>query len=163
MKTAATILAGFLAGVLVAVGILAAFVFVGPDPVGLRPTPSPSPSPVASASPSPVASASPSPVTSRSPSPSSPPIPSSPPSLAPSGSPAARPSPSAGASGSTAAIQVGQPAPVRSVARLGDGQAVLATLEGEAARLDVMRADLSGMRRRGRHALGAGRELPGLD
>jgi peroxiredoxin len=58
MKTAATILAGLLAGILVAAGVLAAFVFVGPDPVGLRPTPSPSPPVVASASPGPSASSS---------------------------------------------------------------------------------------------------------
>jgi hypothetical protein len=58
MKTAVTILAGLVSGVVVAVAILAAFVFVGPDPVGLSPTPSPSAIP--SASPSPVASPSPS-------------------------------------------------------------------------------------------------------
>jgi hypothetical protein len=45
MKTAATIIAGLLAGIVVAGAILAAFVFVGPDPVGLRPTPTPSSAP----------------------------------------------------------------------------------------------------------------------
>src|ERR1700752_428612 len=54
MRSAVAIVAGLLAGVLVALGVLAAFVFVGPDPVGLRPTASPSVAPslvaVASAS-----------------------------------------------------------------------------------------------------------------
>jgi hypothetical protein len=45
MRSGVTIVAGLLAGVLVAFGILAALVFVGPDPVGLRPTPSPSAEP----------------------------------------------------------------------------------------------------------------------
>ncbi len=55
MRSAVTILAGLLAGVLVAAGVLAAFVFVGPDPTGLRSTPGPSlaPSPVVIVSPSP--------------------------------------------------------------------------------------------------------------
>ncbi|HEY8845841.1 MAG TPA: hypothetical protein VIM24_04215 [Candidatus Limnocylindrales bacterium] len=56
MKTGGAILAGLLAGVLVAAGVLAAFVFVGSDPIGLRPTPSPTvaatASPSASAGPS---------------------------------------------------------------------------------------------------------------
>ena len=56
MKAALTILAGLLAGILVAVGILAALVFAGPDPVGLRPTPSPSASVAPSASMAPSAS-----------------------------------------------------------------------------------------------------------
>jgi hypothetical protein len=56
MRAGATILAGLIAGVLVAVGLLAAFVFVGPDPVGLRPTPAPTLVAPASASPSLVAS-----------------------------------------------------------------------------------------------------------
>ena len=48
MKTGVSILAGLIAGVLVAVGVLAAFVFVGPDPVGLRPTLAPTLLPSAS-------------------------------------------------------------------------------------------------------------------
>lgn len=52
MKTGVSILAGLLAGILVAVGVLAAFVFVGPDPVGLRPTPAPTLVPSASLAPS---------------------------------------------------------------------------------------------------------------
>src|SRR4029078_11596995 len=42
MKSPLSILAGLLFGVLAGAAILAAFVFVGPDRVGLRPTPSPS-------------------------------------------------------------------------------------------------------------------------
>ena len=56
MKTGGAILAGLLAGVLVAAGVFVALVFVGPDPIGLRPTPSPTvaatASPSASAGPS---------------------------------------------------------------------------------------------------------------
>src|SRR6478672_12295540 len=76
MKSALAIIAGLLVGVLAAAGILAAFVFVGPDPVGLRPTSSPSavPTQVVVASPS-IA-------------------PSAAPSVAPSGSPSDSPTPS---------------------------------------------------------------------
>jgi cytochrome c biogenesis protein CcmG/thiol:disulfide interchange protein DsbE len=114
MKTAATILAGLLAGILVAAGALAAFVFVGPDPVGLRPTPSPS----VAVSPSPSPSASP--------------------SLGPSGSPAGSPSPSAGGSGGTGAFHIGQPAPALSVAQLGGGLVDLTNLKGKAVWLNFM-------------------------
>ena len=113
MKTALTIVAGLLTGVLVAVGVLAAFVFAGPDPVGLRPTPSPTvtaspiPSPSAAASPTLAPSASvgvsaaPSPLPSPSPSvapqpSSSPPTPSS----APSGQTAGRAETASGHGGS---------------------------------------------------------------
>jgi cytoskeletal protein RodZ len=84
MKSALAILAGLLVGVLVAAGVLAAFVFVGPDPVGLRPTPSPSavPTQVVAASPSIAPSASPSIAPSLFPSVA----PLAPPSTAPSGS-----------------------------------------------------------------------------
>jgi hypothetical protein len=61
MKTGGAILAGLLAGVLVAAGVLAAFVFVGPDPIGLRPTPSPTVAATASPSASAGPSASPAP------------------------------------------------------------------------------------------------------
>lgn len=116
MKTAATILAGLLAGILVAVGVLAAFVFVGPDPVGLRPTPSPSLPVAASASPSPIAS----------------------PSASLSSSPAASGSPSAGGSGANAAFHIGEAAPGLSVGQLGGGQVDLTNLKGKAVWLNFM-------------------------
>ena len=89
MRSGATILAGLIAGVLVALGLLAAFVFVGPDPVGLRPTPRPSAAPSPIASPSTRPSVAPSPIAS----------PSTPPSVAPSAAPASG-SPPAPPSGS---------------------------------------------------------------
>jgi hypothetical protein len=94
MKTGLTILAGLLAGVLVAVGILAAFVFVGPDPVGLRPTPPPTLVP-ASPSPTPSLAASPSGTAAS---------PSAGPGASAAGSPGGSVDPSA-------ALHVGQPAP----------------------------------------------------
>jgi hypothetical protein len=99
MKTAASILAGLVAGVLVAAGILAALVFVGPDPVGLRPTPAPTLLPSASASVAPSASPSPSVAPSS--------------SVAPSGSaaPGASSSP-AGSGEAAAAFHTGQPRPL---------------------------------------------------
>src|SRR6476469_1073076 len=90
MKSALAIIAGLLVGVLAAAGILAAFVFVGPDPVGLRPPPSPS------AVPSQVVVASP----SITPSPSG--APSIAPLSSPSGAPAVAPSGSARIGGSPA-------------------------------------------------------------
>jgi len=95
MKSALAIIAGLLVGVIVAAGILAAFVFVGPDPVGLRPTPS------SSVAPSPSASASASPSVS--------------PSIAPSPSPSVAPSPSA----SVAPLPSALVAPSASVAPSG--------------------------------------------
>jgi hypothetical protein len=114
MKSALAIIAGLLVGVLAAAAILAAFVFVGPDPVGLRPTPSPS------AVPSEVVVASPSVSPSVAPSAS----PSVAPLIAPSGSPSVAPSvaPSGSAriggspapsEASQAAFHVGPPAPRR--------------------------------------------------
>ena len=115
MKTALTILAGLVAGVLVATGVLAAFVFVGPDPVGLRPAPTPTliPSIAATPSPSPVG---------------------------PSASPAASPAgPSASASVDPgAAFHIGQPAPVLVVPQLGGGTIDLAALKGKAVWLNFM-------------------------
>jgi hypothetical protein len=70
MKSAVTILAGLATGILLAIGILAAFVFVGPDPVGLQQTPAPSFVTDASASPPPSVMPSPSAPGSGSPSPS---------------------------------------------------------------------------------------------
>jgi cytoskeletal protein RodZ len=135
MRSAAVILAGLLAGVLVALGVLAAFLFVGPEPVGLRSTPSPEPSIAASASPSPVpsiaASASPSPPPSlaASASPSPPASASASPAGSPSGSPApsASPSPS-GSDASQTAFGVGRAAPALVVGQPGGGEIELAHL-----------------------------------
>jgi len=100
MKTAITILAGLVAGVLVAVGILAVLVFAGPVPVGLQPTPQPTPSVAPSVAPSPslVPSASPSPAPTFAPSPS----------LAPSANASSAPS----ASAPSAAVRIGQRVPI---------------------------------------------------
>ena len=126
MRSAAVILAGLLAGVLVALGVLAAFLFVGPDPVGLRPTPSPAPSIAASPSASPSPSA---PAASPSASPSaagSGPASASPAASA-SASASAGPAPS-GSNDSQTGFQVGQPAPALVVPQLGAGGAdVIAT------------------------------------
>lgn len=117
MKTGITILAGLLVGVLVAAGILAAFVFVGPDPVGLRPTPAPT---LVPATPSPVVAA-----------------PSS--SIAPSGSPAASVADSpADSVDPGAAFRIGQPAPALSVPQLGGGTIELANLRGKAVWVNFM-------------------------
>jgi peroxiredoxin len=112
MKTGVAILAGLLAGVLVAVGILAAFVFVGPDPIGLRPTPSPT----ASLEPSPSASVGPSA------------------SIEPS---ASAPSPS-GSSDVQTGFHVGEPAPSLVMSQLGGGTIDLADLRGSAVWVNFM-------------------------
>jgi peroxiredoxin len=108
MKTGLAILAGLLAGVLVALAVLAAFVFVGPDPIGLRPTPTPSPS-VA-----PPPSASPSPSTS-------------PAAFAPRGSGDVQ-----------TVIHIGERAPALVVSQLGGGTIDLASLRGSAVWINVM-------------------------
>jgi peroxiredoxin len=121
MKTGASILAGLLAGILVAVGVLAAFVFVGPDPVGLRPTPAPTliPSalPGASVTPSDHASAAPSAGASSSPGP-------------------------AGSAGPSDAVQdafhIGKPAPALAVPQVGGGTIDLAALRGKPVWLNFM-------------------------
>ncbi len=119
MKTGVSIVAGLLAGILVAAGILAALVLVGPDPVGLRPTPAPTV--VATALPSPSASlAIPSPSGSAGPS-----------EPAPSGSATASIDPGA-------AFHIGQPAPPLSVLQVGGGQIDLATRRGKAIWLNFM-------------------------
>ena len=112
MKTGLAILAGLLAGVLVAVGVLAAFVFVGPDPIGLRPTPTPAPS----VAPPPSASASPSA------------------STAPSGS---SPVPSGSGEVQTG-FHVGEGAPALVMAQLGGGTIDLASLQGSAVWVNFM-------------------------
>jgi thiol-disulfide isomerase/thioredoxin len=116
MKTGVAILAGLLAGVLVAAGVLAAFVFVGPDPIGLRPTPSPTPSPTAS----PAASLSPSVGPSASAAPS-----------------ATSPAPSASA-GDQTGFHVGEPAPSLVVSQLGGGTIDLVALKGSAVWVNFM-------------------------
>ena len=114
MKTGITILAGLLAGILVAAGILAAFVFVGPDPIGLRPAPAPTLIPPTPVPPTPAPSASA--------------------SVAPSASPAG--SPASGDPG--AAFHIGQPAPALIVPQLGGGTIDLADLRGKAVWLTFM-------------------------
>jgi hypothetical protein len=113
MRSAVTILAGLATGILLAIGILAALVFAGPDPVGLQPTPPPSFGPEASASPSP----SPEPSASAEPSPSPSPSGSSGPGGSPSGSDA-----------SQIGFEVREPAPALAVAQRGGGTIDLANL-----------------------------------
>jgi cytochrome c biogenesis protein CcmG/thiol:disulfide interchange protein DsbE len=112
MKTGIAILAGLLAGVLVAAGVLAAFVFVGPDPIGLRPTPSPT----VSAAPPPSASVGPS-------------------ASSASSAPAVSPSASGGAQ---TGFHIGEPAPLLVVAQLGGGTIDLAALQGTAVWVNFM-------------------------
>ena len=124
MKTGVSILAGLLTGVLVAVGILAAFVFVGPDPVGLRPTPAPTLIP--SVAPLPSASIEP---PSASPAPSvSQPAASAPAASAPAASGPAASGPAASAS----AVPGGSPNPSDEQASIGQpGMPVLAAARGD--------------------------------
>jgi cytochrome c biogenesis protein CcmG/thiol:disulfide interchange protein DsbE len=114
MRTGVAILTGLLAGVLVAAGVLAAFVFLGPDPIGLRPTPTPTFSLEPSASPSPSALASG--------------------SAMPSGS---EPAPS-GSGAIQAGFHVGEQAPPLLVAQLGGGTIDLTALRGTAVWLNFM-------------------------
>jgi cytochrome c biogenesis protein CcmG, thiol:disulfide interchange protein DsbE len=128
MKTGATILAGLLAGVLVAVGVLAAFVFVGPDPVGLRPTPAPTVLPSVSIAPSP----SPSTVASA---------PASPSTAAASGAPGGSGAPVGSAAASDAGqsgFHVGETAPALVVPQLGGGTIDLTTLRGKSVWVNFM-------------------------
>jgi peroxiredoxin len=120
MKTGVTIFTGLLAGVLVATGVLAAFVFVGPDPVGLRPTAAPSFSAAPSIAASAPASAPASAVASGSP--------------GPSGSGAAP----SGSGGDQAGFHVGEQAPALSVAQLGGGMIDLAGLRGKPVWVNFM-------------------------
>jgi cytochrome c biogenesis protein CcmG/thiol:disulfide interchange protein DsbE len=119
MRTGVAIITGLLAGVLVAAGVLAAFVFVGPDPIGLRPTPSPTLLAVATPTPSARAVASGS-------------APSG--SAAPSGS---GPVPS-GSGLVQAGFHVGEQAPALSLAQLGGGTIDLTELRGKAVWLNFM-------------------------
>jgi hypothetical protein len=119
MRSGITIVAGLLAGVVVAVGILAAFVLLGPDPVGLRPTPAPTV--VATASPSLAASVAPS-SSAGSAGPLAGSAGPSAGSAGPSGSAAAAsPGPSASGEASQIGFDVDQPAPAIIVAQVGGG------------------------------------------
>ena len=112
MKSGAVILAGIVAGILVAIGVLAAFVFVGPDPVGLRPTPIPTVAPTEAPSPSASASAA---------------------------VPSAVPSASAGPSDAVqSGFHVGQPAPALVVPQVGGGTIDLAALRGKSVWVNFM-------------------------
>lgn len=116
MASRLAIVAGLLAGVVVALALLAAFVFVGPDPG--RPSASAAAS-VAQLSPSA------SPALSGSPSPSG------------SGSPSASASAGSGGSG-TANFHVGQPAPSLVVPQVGGGTIDVASLKGSAVWINFM-------------------------
>ena len=126
MKTGISILAGLLAGVLVAAGVLAAFVFVGPDPIGLRLTTAPTLVPPSAS----VAIESPAPSTAC-------------------GSPAASGAPGAGcvpapsdspvpSADPGAAFHIGQPAPALVVPQVGGGTIDLANLRGKPVWLNFM-------------------------
>jgi len=112
MKSGAAILAGLVAGALVAIGVLAAFVFVGPDPVGLRPTPIPTVAPSDVPSPSLAPSA-----------------------AAPSPSVAASVAPSDAVQ---SGFHVGQPAPPLLVPQAGGGTIDLAALRGKPVWVNFM-------------------------
>ena len=114
MKTALSIVAGLLAGLLVAGALLVGFVFVGPDPVGETPAPSGS-----GAAESPGASAG-----------------GSPSAPAPSGSASA--SASAGSSAVTENFHVGEPAPALVVPQVGGGTIDLAALRGKPVWVNFM-------------------------
>jgi peroxiredoxin len=116
MKTGIAILAGLIAGVLVATGVLAAFVLVGPDPIGLQATPSPTL--LAADSPSPSAST----------------VPSGTASATASGS-AAVPS---GSAATQAGFHVGEQAPALTVAQLGGGTIDLTALRGKPVWVNFM-------------------------
>ena len=126
MKTGVTILAGLLAGILVAVGLLLAFVFVGPDPVGLRPTPAPTVMPSV-ATPSTAPGAPPSAVPSGSVGPG-----------APGGSAAPGGSPVASADAGQTGFHIGETAPALAIPQLGGGTIDLAALRGKPVWVNFM-------------------------
>lgn len=115
MGSRSSIVAGLVAGVIVALALLAGFVLIGPDPSAVA----------ASASPSASASASVPPSASPSPSPS--PSPSASSSAAPSGG-----------SGVTTNFHVGQTAPPLLVPQVGGGTIDLAALKGKAVWVNFM-------------------------
>jgi len=134
MRTGLAILGGLLAGILVATGILVAFVFVGPDTTTPRPAPTPTLPPVATPSASPVPSASLAPSPSPTPAPSVAPSASLRSSPAPSGSAA----PPSGSPTSQAGFRVGQPAPPLLVPQAGGATIVLAALRGKLVWVNLM-------------------------
>jgi thiol-disulfide isomerase/thioredoxin len=117
MGSRLSIVAGLVAGVIVALALLAGFVLVGPDPSASIASASPSAaaSPSASVAPSPSVSAS----ASASPSPAG--------SAAPSGG-----------SGVAANFHIGQPAPALLVPQVGGGTIDLATLKGTPVWINFM-------------------------
>jgi cytochrome c biogenesis protein CcmG, thiol:disulfide interchange protein DsbE len=119
MGSRLSIVVGLVAGVVVALALLAGFVLVGPDPGGAVA----SGSPLASASIAPSASiphrASPSPIASASASAPASPVPS-------------------GGSAITANFHVGQPAPALLVPQVGGGTIDLSTLKGKAVWVNFM-------------------------
>jgi thiol-disulfide isomerase/thioredoxin len=119
MGSRLSIVAGLLAGLLVAGALLAAFLFVGPDPSGGTPGPvDPSSSPgeaSAGASTSPSASAAASQTASSSAEPGSP-----------------------GASSATENFHIGQPAPALLVPQVGGGTIDLSTMRGKAVWVNFM-------------------------
>jgi cytochrome c biogenesis protein CcmG/thiol:disulfide interchange protein DsbE len=117
MGSRLSIVAGLVAGVIVALALLAGFVLVGPDPSA--PVGSASPSTTASPSASVAPSASPSASASASPSPAGSAVPS-------------------GGSAVTANFHIGQPAPALLVPQVGGGTIDLATLKGTPVWINFM-------------------------
>ncbi len=112
MGSRLSIVAGLAAGVIVALALLAGFVFIGPDPRGARLSPSVSPS--ASASVPPTAS----PTVSASPSPSS--------------------TTAASGSGIVENFHISEPAPTLVVPQVGGGTIDLAALKGKPVWINFM-------------------------
>ena len=118
-----SVLAGLVAGVVVALAVLAGVILAVPAPVRPTPTAAPPSASAAAVSPSPSASASVAPSPSASPAPSVSAAPS------PSGSPA---------SSAAANFHVGQAAPPLSVGKVGGGTIDLAALTGKAVWVNFM-------------------------
>ena len=118
-----SVLAGLVAGVVVALAVLAGVILAVPAPVRPTPTAAPPSASAAAVSPSPSASASVAPSPSASPAPSVSAAPS------PSGSPA---------SSAAANFHVGQAAPSLSVGKVGGGTIDLAALTGKAVWVNFM-------------------------
>jgi thiol-disulfide isomerase/thioredoxin len=119
MGSRLSIVVGLVAGVVVALALLAGFVLVGPDPGGAVASGSPSASASIAPSASIPHSASPSPIASASASAPASPVPS-------------------GGSAVTANFHVGQPAPALLVPQVGGGTIDLSTLKGKAVWVNFM-------------------------